>query len=50
MLLLGWVLFWALLTRLMPGRQFAHDLMAGTRLISQEPPKDAESKRKWWQL
>ena len=30
----GWILFWALLSRLHPQRQFLHDAMAGTRLIS----------------
>jgi uncharacterized RDD family membrane protein YckC len=30
----GWVAFWALLSRFHPGRQFMHDLMAGTRLVS----------------
>ena len=30
----GWVLFWALLSRLHPRRQFLHDALAGTRLVS----------------
>ena len=30
----GWILFWALLSRLHPQRQFLHDALAGTRLIS----------------
>jgi uncharacterized RDD family membrane protein YckC len=29
----GWVLFWALLSRLHPQRQFWHDAWAGTRLV-----------------
>lgn len=33
-LLLGWVLVWALLSRFHPQRQFWHDEWAGTRLIS----------------
>ncbi len=33
-LLLGWVAFWALLSRLHPQRQFWHDAWAGTRLVS----------------
>ncbi len=33
-LLLGWVAFWALLSRLHPERQFWHDALAGTRLVS----------------
>ena len=39
----GWILFWALLSRLHPQRQFLHDAMAGTRLISfhQIPVKPA---------
>jgi uncharacterized RDD family membrane protein YckC len=30
----GWILFWALLSRLHPSRQFLHDALAGTRLVS----------------
>jgi len=30
----GWILFWALLSRLHPKRQFLHDALAGTRLVS----------------
>jgi hypothetical protein len=30
---LGWVAFWALLSRFQPQRQFWHDVLAGTRLI-----------------
>ena len=33
-LLVGWVLVWALLSRFHPQRQFWHDALAGTRLIS----------------
>ncbi|MDR2298593.1 MAG: RDD family protein [Comamonas sp.] len=36
-LLMGWVLIWALLSRFHPQRQFWHDAWAGTRLIHQEP-------------
>jgi uncharacterized RDD family membrane protein YckC len=32
--LLGWVLVWALSSRLHPQRQFWHDELAGTRLVS----------------
>lgn len=32
-LFFGWVLFWALLSRLHPQRQFWHDAWAGTRLV-----------------
>lgn len=31
----GWILFWALLSRLHPEGQFWHDAMAGTRLVSE---------------
>ena len=30
---LGWVVFWALLSRFHPQRQFWHDVAAGTRLV-----------------
>ena len=33
-LTLGWVAVWALLSRFHPQRQFWHDVLAGTRLIS----------------
>lgn len=33
-LLGGWIVFWALLSRLHPQRQFLHDALAGTRLVS----------------
>jgi uncharacterized RDD family membrane protein YckC len=33
-LLLGWIVIWALLSRFHPQRQFWHDAWAGTRLIS----------------
>ena len=36
-LLTGWVLVWALLSRLQPQRQFWHDVWAGTRLIDVSP-------------
>ncbi|MES2938085.1 MAG: RDD family protein [Pseudomonadota bacterium] len=34
---LGWVAFWALLSRLHPQRQFWHDALAGTRLVTAAP-------------
>lgn len=37
LLLLGWVLAWALLSRLRRDRQFWHDVWAGTRLIDVRP-------------
>ena len=45
-----WVVFWALLSRVLPQRQFLHDVLAGTYLIHQAPPPKAEQTRKWWQL
>jgi uncharacterized RDD family membrane protein YckC len=36
-LTLGWVVFWALASRLHPQRQFWHDQVAGTRLIDSRP-------------
>lgn len=34
-LTLGWVIVWALLSRFHPQRQFLHDALVGTRLITQ---------------
>lgn len=36
-LLVGWVLVWALLSRFHPDRQFWHDAWAGTRLVNSPP-------------
>lgn len=36
-LLAGWVLVWALLSRFHPQRQFWHDAFAGTRLVDASP-------------
>lgn len=36
-LLAGWVLVWALLSRFHPRRQFWHDAWAGTQLVHQPP-------------
>lgn len=33
----GWVAIWALLSRFHPQRQFWHDVLAGTRLIQDQP-------------
>lgn len=33
----GWVLVWAVLSRFHPERQFWHDALASTRLVSSEP-------------
>ena len=40
-LVLGWVLVWALLSRFHPQRQFLHDALAGTRLIHAARPVTA---------
>lgn len=37
----GWVVIWALLSLLHPRRQFWHDAMAGTQLVSTQPDKAA---------
>ena len=37
-LVIGWVAFWALASRLHPQKQFWHDAVAGTRLITWRPP------------
>lgn len=37
LLIIGWVIVWALLARFHPDRQFWHDALAGTRLISSAP-------------
>ncbi|MBK7719281.1 MAG: RDD family protein [Simplicispira sp.] len=36
-IVMGWVVFWALASRLHPQRQFWHDALAGTRLIDSQP-------------
>ncbi|MFZ4481230.1 MAG: RDD family protein [Rhodoferax sp.] len=36
-LVLGWVAIWAILSYLQPQRQFWHDALAGTRLVSTSP-------------
>jgi len=36
-LIVGWVVVWAVLTRFHPERQFWHDAWAGTRLIASKP-------------
>ncbi|WP_374940992.1 RDD family protein [Xylophilus ampelinus] len=38
-----WVTVWALVSRLHPQRQFLHDAIAGTRLVSTAPPRTAVS-------
>ena len=36
-IVLGWVAVWALLSRFHPQRQFWHDALAGTRLVTSAP-------------
>ena len=43
---LGWVLLWMLLARLLPGRQFLHDLLARTRLVHRPTPPKRQRKAK----
>ncbi len=43
-LLCGWIVIWALLSRFHPQRQFLHDAMAGTRLVHQAPPPKVPRK------
>ncbi|MFG5778322.1 RDD family protein [Comamonas sp. J-3] len=42
-LLTGWIVFWALASRLHPQGQFWHDALAGTRLVSHTPPARAKA-------
>lgn len=46
LLMLGWVIVWALSSRLNPARQFWHDMWAGTRLISWVVPEAPRKPRK----
>ena len=36
-IIIGWVIVWALLSRFHPQGQFWHDALAGTRLVSSQP-------------
>lgn len=47
-LLVGWVVIWALLSRFHAQRQFLHDALAGTRLVHFKPVEDAGKPRRWW--
>lgn len=42
--LIGWIIFWALLSRLHPQQQLWHDVWSGTRLIHFEHPKKQKRK------
>ena len=37
LLVIGWVMVWAILSRFHPQQQFWHDAWAGTRLVSSQP-------------
>lgn len=45
-LLIGWVLVYALLSRLHAQRQFPHDALAGTRLVHYAPPPQPKKPKK----
>ena len=44
-LVVGWVMVWAILSRFHPQRQFWHDAWAGTRLVHFEHPKVPKKPR-----
>ncbi|MBS0506874.1 MAG: RDD family protein [Proteobacteria bacterium] len=44
-IVLGWVVIWALLSRLHPQRQFWHDALAGTRLVHHVLPPVPRKKK-----
>lgn len=41
-LVVGWVLVWALLSRFHPQGQYLHDVLAGTRLVQAQPLRAAK--------
>jgi uncharacterized RDD family membrane protein YckC len=45
-IVVGWVLVWALLSRFHAQRQFVHDALAGTRLVHFQPPEIPKRKRR----
>lgn len=47
-LLVSWVVVWALLSRFHAQRQFLHDALAGTRLVHFKPVEDTSKPRRWW--
>ena len=46
-LVTGWVIVWDLLSRFHPLRQFPHDVLSGTRLVS-APPQPKPAKAPAW--
>ncbi|MFM6986926.1 MAG: RDD family protein [Hydrogenophaga sp.] len=47
-IVMGWVVVWALLSRFHARRQFLHDALAGTCLVHHHPP-EPPGRRKFWQ-
>lgn len=47
-ILIGWILVWALLSLFHTQRQFLHDALAGTRLVHFKPVEDKSKPRRWW--
>jgi uncharacterized RDD family membrane protein YckC len=45
-ILVGWVLVWALLSLFHAQRQFAHDALAGTRLVHFQPAETPKRKKR----
>ena len=46
-IMVGWVLFWALLSRFHAQGQFVHDALAGTRLVHHKPAVSAQRAKFW---
>ena len=46
-IMVGWVLFWALLSRFHAQRQFVHDALAGTRLVHHKPAASGQPTKFW---
>jgi uncharacterized RDD family membrane protein YckC len=47
-ILVGWIVVWALLSLFHTQRQFLHDALAGTRLVHFKPAEDVSKPRRWW--
>jgi len=47
-ILVGWIVVWALLSMFHTQRQFLHDALAGTRLVHFKPAEDISKPRRWW--
>lgn len=46
-IVIGWVLVWALLSRFHAQRQFLHDALAGTRLVHFKPALAPQQVKRW---